>query len=79
MNIMRSVTIKYILNADPDHLKKMFIAANTFAGGLTDADKLDPMTEYIIDKLQGMKYLDKEMVYGLIVGIDGAKGKAAKV
>ena len=52
MNKIHSVLIRYILRADDNHLRKMFIAANTFAGGLiADRDALDNVSEAIISHL----------------------------
>ena len=55
MNKMQSVLIRYILRADNDHLRNMFIAANVFAGGLiADRDALDNVSEAVITHLQTM-------------------------
>lgn len=62
MNKMHSVLIKYILRADDVHLKKMFIAANVFAGGLiADRDALDNVSEAIITHLQTMTEEERVM------------------
>ena len=54
MNALQSILINAILKLDERHLRMMFIAANTFAGGLTDRDALDSVSAAIITHLQTM-------------------------
>lgn len=61
MNVLQKILIKYILRVDANHLKKLFIAANTFAGGLTDRDALDSVSAAIITHLQTMTEEEKVM------------------
>lgn len=61
MNVLQKILIKYILRADNNYLKKMFIAADVFADGLTDRDALDSVSAAIITHLQTMAEEEKVM------------------
>ena len=72
MNKIQSVLIRYILRADDDHLKKMFIAANVFAGGLiADRDALDNVSEEVITHLQTMTEEERNMTLKYIHALKG--------
>ena len=78
MNKVQSVLIRYILCADDDHLKKMFIGANVFAGGLmADRDALDNVSEAVITHLQTMTEEERIMTLKYIRALKGFReGKA---
>ena len=66
MNKIRSVLIKYILCADSDSLRLMFITANELAGGLADCDALDPASADVVSQLMTMNDQQKTAVCGFI-------------
>lgn len=61
MNILKSILINTILKLEEQHLRLMIIAANEFAGGLTDQDALDSVSAAIIDHLQTMTKEERVM------------------
>lgn len=54
MNILKSILINFVLNLNDNHLRRMYIVADAFAGGLTDLDALDSVSAAIISHLQTM-------------------------
>lgn len=71
MNAFHKILIKYILGLDENdqHLKKLFIIANTFAGGLGDWNMLDPVSASILEHLQTMTEEEQVMVLRFIHSI----------
>ena len=66
MNVLKSILINTILKLDDIHLRKMFIVADVFAGGLTDRDALDSVSAAIINHLQTMTEEERVMTLKFI-------------
>lgn len=67
MNTMKSILINYILNnVDDGHLRNLFVTANVFAGGMTDRDSLDNVSEAVITHLQTMTEEERVMTLRFI-------------
>lgn len=52
--MIRKIMANFVQNAEENHLRILFAAANELAGGLTDRDALDDVSEAVIRHLQTM-------------------------
>ena len=65
-SMMRKILANFVQQAEDNHLRLLFMAASELAGGLTDRDALDDVSEAVIRHLQTMSEEERVMTLRFI-------------